>query len=186
MLNALCEHLWVNPWLYLEEMVAFLWNKFKVLVTTYSVSRALKSIKWTKKKIRRIAAARNDDLRDFYTHKIARFHLDMFVFVDESGCDERGRQRQTGWSPLGVTLVQVSSFKREKRYQILPAYTQDGIIMSRVFQGSTDGAVFEEFIEQLLPLCHPWPGPRSVIIMDNASTLSIIQHRSSICVVMLV
>jgi transposase len=169
MLDALCEHLRVNPELYLEEMVTFLWNKFKVLVTTYSIARALKNLKWTKKKIRRIAAGRNADLRDFYTHKTARIHSDQFVFIDESGCDERSGQRRTGWSPLGVTPVQVSRFRREKRYQILPAYTQDGIILVRVFQGSTDGAVFEEFIEQLLPSCNPWPGRRSVLVMDNAS-----------------
>jgi transposase len=108
MLDALCEHLRVNPELYLEEMVTFLWNKFKVLVTTYSIARALKNLKWTKKKIRRIAAGRNADLRDFYTHKTARIHSDQFVFIDESGCDERSGQRRTGWSPLGVTPVQVS------------------------------------------------------------------------------
>jgi transposase len=29
--------------------------------------------------------------------------------------------------------------------------------------------VFEEFIEQLLPLCGKWPEPKSVLVMDNAS-----------------
>jgi len=38
-----------------------------------------------------------------------------------------------------------------------------------VFQGSTDGAVFEDFIEQLLHHCGRWPEPKSVLIMDNAS-----------------
>ena len=76
MLDALCEHLWENPGLYLEEMVAFLWDKFKVLVTIYSVARELHSIKWTKKKIRRVAAGRNADLRDFYTHNTAGFPSD--------------------------------------------------------------------------------------------------------------
>jgi transposase len=51
----------------------------------------------------------------------------------------------------------------------LPAYTQDGIILARVFQGSTDGTVFEDFIEQLLPLCSRYPEPKSVLVMDNAS-----------------
>jgi transposase len=51
----------------------------------------------------------------------------------------------------------------------LPAYTQDGIILTRVFQGSTDSTVFEDFIEQLLPLCGKWPEPKSVLVMDNAS-----------------
>lgn len=74
-----------------------------------------------------------------------------------------------GWSPLSVTLIQVAQFQREQRFQILPAYTQDGIILARVFQGSIDGAVFEEFIKQLLPLCGKWPEPKSVLVMDNAS-----------------
>jgi transposase len=38
-----------------------------------------------------------------------------------------------------------------------------------VFQGSTDAAVFEDFIEQLLPYCNRWPEPKSVLVMDNAS-----------------
>jgi transposase len=60
-------------------------------------------------------------------------------------------------------------FQREQRYQILPAYTQDSIILAHIFQGSTDSIVFEDFIEQLLPLCGKWPEPKSVLVMDNAS-----------------
>jgi hypothetical protein len=62
MLDFLCEQLRENPGLYLEEMVALLWDRLKVIVSIYSVSRALRSKKWTKKKIRRVAAARNADL----------------------------------------------------------------------------------------------------------------------------
>jgi hypothetical protein len=68
-------------------------------------------------------------------------------------CDKRIGFRRTGWAPLGVTPTQVAQFQREQRYQILPVYTQDGIILARVFQGSIDSTVFEDFIEQLLPLC---------------------------------
>jgi len=38
-----------------------------------------------------------------------------------------------------------------------------------VSQGSTDGEVFEDFIEQLLPHCGRWPERNSVLVMDNAS-----------------
>jgi transposase len=40
--------------------------------------------------------------------------------------------------------------------------------MFRVFQGSTDASMFEDFIEQLLHHCGRWPEPKSVLIMDNA------------------
>lgn len=56
-----------------------------------------------------------------------------------------------------------------KRHQVLPAYTQNGVIHTRIIQGSTDGEVFEDFIKELLPLCGRWPEPNSVHVMDNAS-----------------
>jgi transposase len=65
--------------------------------------------------------------------------------------------------------VQVSKFHRGQRYQILPAYTQEGLLLSRIFKGSTDAVLFESFIEQLLQHYGSWPEPKSVLIIDNAS-----------------
>ena len=139
MLDALCEYLLEKPGLYRDEMVLFVLDEFNTHVTASSIGRALKSRGWTKKTIRRIAKARNADLRDLYQHNLSDsgFCSYHYVFVDESGSDKRGGFRRTGWSPLGVTPIQIARFQREQRYQILPAYTQDGIILTRVFQGST-------------------------------------------------
>jgi transposase len=65
--------------------------------------------------------------------------------------------------------VKATRFHRDRRYQILPAYTQDCVLVSKVFQGTTDGALFKDYIEQLLQHCRPFPEPNSVLIMDNAS-----------------
>jgi hypothetical protein len=65
--------------------------------------------------------------------------------------------------------VKSSDFTAVREFQILPAYTQEGIIHFRVYEGSTDTEIFENFIEELLPFCRPFPAPRSVLIMDNAS-----------------
>jgi transposase len=62
----------------------------------------------------------------------------------------------------------VVRLERGQRYQILPAYDPNGVVTVRVFQGSTDGAFFEDFIAQLLCHCNPFPQPRSVIVIDNA------------------
>lgn len=169
MLEALCDHLLERPGLYLDEMVLFLWDEFHTLTTTSTISRALASIGWSKKTIRRKASEQNADFQDSYLHDLSEFHSYHLVYIDESGCDKRIGFRRTGWSPLGVAPVQISRFHRGQRYQILPAYAQDGIVLSRVFQGSTDASVFEEFIEQLLQHCGKWPEPKSVLIMDNAS-----------------
>lgn len=169
MLNTLCEHLLEKPGLYLNEMVIFIWNKFRTLVTTLSIRRALTLTGWSKKSIHQRAKEQNTELREFYFCNISEFDLYHLVYVDESGCDKRIRFRRTGWSPLSVTPVQVSQFHRDKQYQILPAYTQDSIVLSRVFCGSTDAGVFEDFLNQLLRHCGRWPEPKSVLVMDNAS-----------------
>jgi transposase len=51
----------------------------------------------------------------------------------------------------------------------VPAYAQDGIVLARIFQGSTDSTIYKDFIEQLLHHCGKWPAPKSVLVMDNAS-----------------
>jgi hypothetical protein len=124
MLDALREYLQERPGSYQYEMVNFLQKEFGARVTTSSVGRALASIGWTKKTIRRIAKGRNADLRDSYLYNISDFSPEHLVFADESSCDRRAGFRRTGWSSLGVTPTQVTLFQREQRYQILPAYMQ--------------------------------------------------------------
>jgi transposase len=169
MMKALLDHLLAKPELYQDEMAIYLYDLFDVLITTSTISRALASAGWSKKVSRRIAQEQNADLRDFYLHKLSDFRSYHLVYIDESGCDKLAGFRRTGWSPLGVTPVQVARFHRDQRHQILPAYTQDGVILARVFQGATDSDVFEDFIEQLLHHYGRWPEPKSVLVMDNTS-----------------
>ncbi|KAJ6116937.1 hypothetical protein N7512_006662 [Penicillium capsulatum] len=169
MLEALCDHLLEKPGLYLEEMAIFLWDEFRMLATTSSIRRALVSQGWSKKTARQSAKEQSAELREIYLHNLSEFASYHLVYVDESGCDKRIGFRRTGWSPLGIAPRQVSQFHRDERYQILPAYAQDGIVLSRVFRGSTDATVFEDFIGQPLRHCGRWPEPKSVLVMDNAS-----------------
>lgn len=108
MLEALCKRLLEKPDLYQDEMVVFLWDEFRVLVTICSIGRALALVRWSKKAVRRIARGRNTELRDFYLHTISSFRSYYLVYVDESGCDKRAGFRRTGWSLLGVTPMQIS------------------------------------------------------------------------------
>jgi transposase len=100
MLDALCKHLLDEPDLYHHEMVDFVWNHFRVQVTASSIRRALDSRGWSKKKIGCVAKARNADLRDLYSHNTSHIRSWQYVFVDESGCDKRIRQRGQDGLPL--------------------------------------------------------------------------------------
>ncbi|KAI6747681.1 hypothetical protein HG531_008223 [Fusarium graminearum] len=77
--------------------------------------------------------------------------------------------RRKGWAPKGITPRQIATFQRQERYQVLSAYTQRGIKLSRVYRGSTDTETFVDFIKQLLRHCNRWPEPESVLVMDNAT-----------------
>ncbi len=155
---------------HLYELADKLLKDFDKAVSLSTISRTLNNtMRWSKKLNRRRAKEQRADLRDFYMYKIANYSSWQLIFIDESGCDMLTGLRRKGWSPRGVAPVQVTKFHRGKRYQILPAYTQDGVLVARVFQGTTDSTVFERFIEQLLPYCGRWPEPRSVLVMDNAS-----------------
>jgi len=50
---------------------------------------------------------------------------------------------------------------------MLPALSIDGIIYSTIRQGSFDGPGFVDFICRLLPFMNPYPGPRSILVIDN-------------------
>jgi hypothetical protein len=84
MLDTLCKHLLRHPDLYHDEMARFLLDEFDIQVSPQSIGRALRSIKWTKKKIRRIAKRQNADLRDLYIYNTKDFSPKQFVFINES------------------------------------------------------------------------------------------------------
>lgn len=168
MRKAIYDMLIEDAELYIEELVEFILESFSKKVSKSSVARAVKD--WPRKKMRYIAQQRDDDLRDLYLYTLGELNIEshMCMFVDESGCDERVSRRQYGRSPKGTTPVQVAKLRRGRRWQILPAYNQDGVLMYRVYQGSTDTHFFEDFIKELLHFCGRYLEPNSVIIMDNA------------------
>lgn len=55
------------------------------------------------------------------------------------------------------------------RYSILPALTLDGILYAQIVPGSFNGNTFKIFLEGLLECMNPYPGPKSVLVMDNCA-----------------
>ncbi|KAJ5471939.1 hypothetical protein N7539_008508 [Penicillium diatomitis] len=159
MIEAFCDHLFEKPGLYLDEIAVFLWDEFQTMVTTSSIRRALVAKGWSKKTARQHARGQNADLRDYYLHNLSDFKSYHLVYIDESGCDKRVRFRRTGWALLSKAPLQVTQFHRDQRYQILPAYAQDRIVLSRVFRGAKEESAKGHFrhtglkIEQVSGSC---------------------------------
>jgi transposase len=167
-----------RPWFYQDEIADFLLEAFDITVHQSTISRTLQRIEVTRKKLKVEAAQRNQELRTQWQYELRDFTADQLVCVDESGSDERTGDRAYGWATKGSRAVVRRWLARRNRISVLPAYTVDGYIASRTFEGTCTGEIFEDFIiDELLPLCNLYPGPRSVIIMDNASVHHAIQDR---------
>ncbi|RDX41725.1 hypothetical protein OH76DRAFT_1328083, partial [Lentinus brumalis] len=59
---------------------------------------------------------------------------------------------------------------------ILPTLSLDGFLTIYVVRGSVDGEEFYDWvIKDLLPKMNPYPGPNSILIIDNCR-----MHKSSV------
>jgi len=160
---------------YIDELQWFLWDEFEVWVCDKTISRWMKKNKYRKKKIRYVAAERDQYLRDGWMRRLAKYKHYELCFVDESAANERTKDRKHGWAPIGVRPTVSRPQKRSERWSVLPAYTSSGYIAHRMIQGSFTKQLFLQFLrEEVLPRCVPKGVPNlarqpCVVVMDHAS-----------------
>ncbi len=156
-------------------MAQFLYDEFEVRISYPQLTKYLANARYSRKAVRRKAAERNSVLRAIWHGEQQTYHPDQLLFIDESGANERTGDRKYGWGPIGDECQVISTFKRSERWSILPALDIGGYLEWRIFQGAITADIFYEFLrDQVLPKCEPYPGKRSLIVMDNASI-----HRSN-------
>lgn len=100
-----------------------------------------------------------------FKEKIKDFRKEDLVYIDETGIG-KGVVEEYRWTKKGTVSVINVQGKRQKRVNIIAAYTCEGIKASFAFEGSCNTQVFESYIENVLctTLKH-----QQVVIMDNAS-----------------
>ena len=109
-------------------------------------------------------------MRDAWIRKIAKYRADQLIFLDESGINTNMGQRTHGRGPKGKKIVHKENLIRSPNISLLPAMTVTGYVACTTFHGSVDAEAFMEFMEtEVIPRCNPFPQPKSVLIMDNAS-----------------
>ncbi|ODQ52664.1 hypothetical protein SAICODRAFT_57332, partial [Saitoella complicata NRRL Y-17804] len=88
---------------------------------------------------------------------------------DESGVNESNARRTHGFAPKGRKARVSRVLKLTPGWSILPGLTVDGFVALHIYQGAYNADLFYDFVEkEVLPNTTPFPGPRSVIVMDNA------------------
>ncbi|KAF1815542.1 hypothetical protein P152DRAFT_390625 [Eremomyces bilateralis CBS 781.70] len=100
------------------------------------------------------------------------YPVDWLVFVDESACSERTLLRKYGYSPRSTPAIDVQWLRRIERWSLLPAYDSNGYLEDPlIVKAAVDGEIFKEWLQECVLLkMNPFPGPRSILIMDNRST----------------
>jgi hypothetical protein len=151
-------------------MQQFLYDEYELEASVATISRTLKRAKWSRKSVQARAAERCEPLRRAWQGIQKQYDSDQLVFLDESASNERTGDRKYGWSPQGLICAQSRPLKRSEKWSILPALVEDGYLDWIIVQGSITAELFLEFVrDRVLPHCSAYPGPRSVLILDNAS-----------------
>jgi transposase len=154
----------------LDEQQDFLLDEYDIQASPATIHRVLEKHRWSRKIVAKHAAERSEPLRCMWRARQKQWDIEQLVCLDESACNERTGDRRRGWSPINTPCTARYSIKRSERWSILPALSVDGYIARRIYQGAITSELFEDFLQNdVLPKCTPYPGPRSIIIMDNAS-----------------
>ena len=175
--------------MYLGEVVEWFAVHHDLPVSIATIHRALGRLGLTYKKLWRVAVERDEISRmQWIRHITSRFAAHQLVFADESSKDDRTVLRRYGRAPTGHRAVDTASTNRGVRYSILPALSLSGILTVRVVPGSVVGTIFFDWVvsdlvrlmvpsvnvlvhcQIQLPKMNPYPGPNSVLIVDNCRT----------------
>ena len=159
-----------SPTLYLGEIVQQIKHDIGIDISASTVCRLLKKHGHTRKKIRQIAKQRCATLRGKFMAHTSLFNGESFVWLDETGTDRRDQLRKYGYALRGVTPVYHRILIRGDRYNAISAMSSSEILALEVRKGTMNGDRFFDFLRgELFPKMQPFPGPNSVLLMDNCS-----------------
>ena len=100
--------------------------------------------------------------------KLREYHAEQLVFLDESGINNKNGERRHGYGPKGQRIPSKVTAAKTSNISILPAFSLDDYLTISACEGGVDGEMYYNFIkDEVLPFCTPFPGPRSVLVMDN-------------------
>jgi len=173
----------------------FLDELLDLLETNRFISAHYTTIHWelqhagvSTKKLKKIALECNENLQADYMRHMARYSPEQLGFLDEVSKDERTLARLRGCSRKGTRAVKKGVFVRGRRFSAEGLLTIDGMISNTVVEGSMTHAWFLHYLEFTvvylryfvvslhmpqpyiyfkMPLCSPFLGYLSVLVMDN-------------------
>lgn len=161
-----------NPCLYLSEICEMVERVSSVKISGSTVCRILKRHGFTRKRVRQVALQRSHSLRGSFIAQALLYRRDLFVWLDETGCDRRNYMRKFGYAVRGDTPTYHRLLTRGQRISAIAAISCDGLVAVELKRGTVDSEFMYDFIRgTLIPRMHTFDGlsPKSIVIMDNCS-----------------
>ncbi|GES77791.1 hypothetical protein GLOIN_2v1776603 [Rhizophagus clarus] len=170
-MNILCEIICEYVDYYLDEYIEEMQARTGKHISVPTLWRSLAYCGITRKKLQKAATERNELLRNAFIASIGHYRIEQLVFMDESLKDECTLTYLYSYSDINSRAVKKVVFVRGKRYTLLPALTEQGIIAVDIMEGSCTKQRFKEFvISQVVSICYYIISiyTNSVLVLDNA------------------
>ena len=161
-----------NPGLYLSEIARSISDATNVVVDGSTVCRVLHRNGYTRKKIVQVAKQRCTEYRAKFMVEVFNYRKEMFVFVDETGSDNRDRTRKFGYSLRGESPIYHRWLVRGQRISAIAEICCDGLVTYELTTGTVNGELFLQFVQgSLIPEMAPFDGfsDRSIVVLDNCA-----------------
>jgi transposase len=143
----LCRLVNQRPDWFLDELLELLDTNRFISVHYTTVYRELERAGMSRKKLKKIAAERNELLRSDFIRKMADYTPDQLVFVGGASKGERTLQHRYGRSKKGKRAVRRAVFVRGRRVTGVGALSLDGMVSADVFEGSLTRETYLRWLE---------------------------------------
>ena len=159
-----------NPGLYLDEIKLKIKEATTVTVSGSTICRVLQRNGYTRKKILQVARQRCTEFRGLFMAEVLQYPREFFVWIDETGSDNRDQIRKFGYALRGLPPVYHRFLVRGTRISTIVAMGCEGVMIFKMITGTTNGETFFDFIRgSVIPCMQPFPAPGSILVMDNCS-----------------
>jgi hypothetical protein len=145
--NYLLRLIEQNPDYFLDELLHLLKTNWFISVHYITIHRALERAGISRKKLKKVAAERNERLRADFIGHMAKYEPEELCFLDETSKDERTPARMFGQAKKGWRAKQKAKFVRGRRLSTEALLTLNGIVACTVVEGSMTKALFLEYLE---------------------------------------
>jgi transposase len=147
-----------SPGMLLDELQDHLIEVRDIYVTLSTLDRTLVRLGETRKIMRKVAAERDDALRDVHERHMGLeygLRTELFVTIDETAVDIDVGRKRYGRSVAGTRAVKSEIFNHHgTRYSILPALASSGVLAWRIYEGGVTKEQFVDFLRQeLVRIC---------------------------------